>query len=77
MTKESNIEKTKGGLVEKSTGRKIRSPLDMHPGDVIFSKEHDCKVTVHEVTNKGLLCDWFTGTQHHRKLIQEHELISC
>lgn len=25
----SNIIETKGGLVEKSTGRKIKSPLDM------------------------------------------------
>lgn len=75
MTKESNIVKTKDGFVEKSTGRKIESPLDISTGDVLFSKKSNCKVTIHEITENGIICDWFIGTQHHRKLIQENELL--
>ena len=71
----SNIKQTKDGLVEKSTGRKIRSPLDMHPGDVIFSKEHDSKVTVREVLDTGVLCDWFSNTKHNQGLIPFEKLL--
>lgn len=70
----SNIKQTKEGLVEKTSGRKIESPLDINPGDVVFSKRDNCKVTVNTVTNKGILCDWFTDTQLHRELISENEL---
>ena len=71
----SNVKQTKDGLIEESSWRKIKSPLDIGPGSVIYSKEHDCKVTVSEIINKGILCVWFTGTKYHREIISENELL--
>lgn len=74
----SNIKETKSGLIEKSTGRKIESPLDIKCGDVVFCKEHNCNVTVNKVLEDGVLCDWFetnadgTWGKHHQEVIRDY-----
>ena len=40
-------------------------------GDVFFSKEYNRNVTVHEITDEGVLCDWFVDTEHHREFVLE------
>ena len=39
-------------------------------GDVVFSKEHNCKVTVGELLKNGVLCDWFIGMKHHQEILK-------
>ena len=36
-------------------------------GDVVFSEEQNCTVTVREVVEDGVVCDWFVGEFHHKK----------
>ena len=42
MTKKSNIVKTKDGFVEKSSGRKIESPLDVEKYKYFVSYQYVC-----------------------------------
>ncbi len=28
-------------------------------GDVVFSKKYNCKVTVREIVDDGIICNWF------------------
>lgn len=39
-------------------------------GDVLFSEEHECKVSVREVTKSGILCDWFIGCKHYQSILE-------
>ena len=45
-------------------------------GDVLFSKEHNCKVTVEAFTTNGkIVCVWHDGVGHsHRELLQLEDL---
>jgi hypothetical protein len=46
-------------------------------GDVLSSKVHQCRVSVHEVLDNAVVCDWFDDNDHlHRERIPIDDLES-
>ena len=50
--------------------------VEYKTGDVLFSKENNCKVTVEAVTTDGqIVCVWMDNDGHmHRELFSSNEL---
>ncbi len=49
---------------------------ELKVGDVVFSKEHNCKVNIHEVWYQSAVCDWFVKGKLHRRLLPNSDLVS-
>lgn len=48
----------------------------MKPGDIVFSTEHNCNVTVNEILeNSVIICDWFVNGTHHRSKLSSDNIM--
>ena len=49
----------------------------MQIGDTVSTKEHDCKMTIGEIKDNSIFCQWFIGEQLQEKWYEVSELTKC